>query len=139
MIVDVHVEKDQWLYASRCIHPLRRDGLRAVFVECGACGTALGDASLLRVGTLCRCGARVVNLLAIADSTPRVFTVAALEAQGTGPETCAAIHAHALSPSDLGLPNAIPLPANEWHPAFTDEGRAAQNRKINDLLMARAG
>ena len=42
-----------------------------------------------------------------------------------------------LSPSDLGYPGAIPLPAPTWQPVpfLSDADWAAQNGKINDLLM----
>lgn len=134
MIVDVHVEKAGYLYSSRMIHPQRRDRLLGVFVECGACGTGLGAAGLLRVGYLCQCGARVVNLLAIADDNPRVVMANAADRPQTWSTRIPTI-----VPSDTGLDGAIPLPPDEWHPAFTEEGWAAQNRKINDLLMGRAG
>lgn len=65
--------------------------------------------------------------------------IATLESQCTGPQDCAARHVHTRLPSDTGITGAIPLPPADWHPAFTDEGWAKQNRKINDLLMGRVG
>ncbi len=93
-----------------------------------------------------------MRMRVFVDPEPRVFvswdnstvscTAAPPFTHDTLAEAIAAIGAlqeRPLFPSDPGLDGAIPLPPDEWHPAFTDEGWAAQNRKINDLLMGRAG
>ena len=108
--------------------------------ECGYCREPLPE---IRPGFECaRCGSRVAVWGASWNDPLRTTTrehVAALETRCDGQEHCAATHVHALEPSDTGITGAIPLPPDEWHPAVTDEGWSEQNRKINELLMGRAG
>lgn len=111
----------------------RRDYLRDWPVWfCGLCRDGLVADGFLAIGMACaRCGA-VVVAMRVSVAHPQDFVMA------DGRE-----RPHSFGgdvPSDTGMDGAIPLPADdEWHPAFTDEGWAAQNRKINDLLMGRAG
>lgn len=65
------------------------------------------------------------------------LTFEALHALGHINAHAGARRAATCVPSDLGLDGAIPLPPDEWHPTISEEGWAAQNRKINDLLSGR--
>ena len=64
----------------------------------------------------------------------------ALSSVGTPSEQRVACGVH-VHPSDTGIAGARPLPPIEWMPGapIGDAEWSAQNRKINDLLMGRAG
>lgn len=99
---------------------------------CGPCQYVLGSDGFLAIGMICPgCGSVIVAMRAAVSVEPSVVFISGDGSIHTISSTSA--------PSDIGIDGALPLPPDEWHPAFTEEGWAEQNRKINDLLMGRAG